>query len=73
MKYKVIDNHNLPSGTRLDYLYDNFCLDKDLTLTSFIDTVKTAYFKYDAELYHPGYLETLKKPFRKLFHNLDSK
>lgn len=67
MKFKGINNS---AKTRADYLYDNFCTDSSLTPETFIEAIKTGYYKYDAAVYNPGYTDLLKKPFFELFNTL---
>ena len=48
MKYKAISGDDTPSQkTRIDYLYDNFCIDETLTPQTFIHHVKVAYYKFN--------------------------
>ena len=70
MKYKIIDNQSTPENTRAEYLYNTFCLDERLTPKKFVDCVKTAYYKYNAEVYQPAYAEKLKHPFNEFLNNL---
>lgn len=71
MRYKVISGDDTPSQkTRGDYLYDNFCIDETLTPHSFIHHVKAAYYKYNAEVYNPGYAVTLVPIFKKVLSEL---
>ncbi len=70
MKYRVINNQHTPKNTRAEYLYNTFCLDRELTPETFVDCVKTAYYKYDAEVYQPSYNKTLKPAFNKFFNSL---
>jgi ubiquinone/menaquinone biosynthesis C-methylase UbiE len=70
MKYRVIDNHIIPKNTRAEYLYNTYCLDKALTPQTFVESVKTAYYKYDAYGYQPDYVKTLKPSFSAFLQNL---
>lgn len=70
MKFKEINNNKVYSLTRANYLYNNYCIDKTLDAQSFIETIKTAYYKYDALVYNIGYSELLKEPFVKVFKQL---
>jgi hypothetical protein len=70
MKYKEIVNDKTVIHTRAEYLYNTFCLDKALTPKTFVDSVKTAYYKYDAEVYQPGYAFYLKPKFSSFLQNL---
>jgi SAM-dependent methyltransferase len=71
MKYKAISGDDTPSQkTRVDYLYDNFCIDETLTPQTFIHHVKAAYYKYDAEVYNPDHTHTLLPTFQTIFSQL---
>ena len=72
MRYNIIDNQSAPKNTRAEYLYNTFCLDERLTPETFVECLKTAYYKYDAEIYQPGYAEKLKPSFNEFFNNLST-
>jgi len=74
MKYKVINNNMIDEvHTRSEYLYDNYCLDKKLTPETFIASIKTTYYKFDAAVYKPGYIVSLADTFSALFDSLEEK
>lgn len=59
MKYKVINNHDIVKKTRAEYLFNQFCIDKELDVKTFVHRVKEAYYKYDAPVYKPSHTETM--------------
>lgn len=67
MDYKEINSSVL---TRADYLYEHYCTDTTLTPASFIESIKTAYYKFDAAVYNIGYAKLLQKSFSELFTTL---
>lgn len=67
MKFKET---NASALTRADYLYEKFCTDSSLSPETFIEAIKTAYYKYDAVVYNIGYANLLKKSFSALFDSL---
>jgi len=72
MKYKVLNNKLFSEQrTRGEYLYDNFCLDKSLSVEKFIHDLKTAYYKYDAEVYTTGSMDKLKVNFIDTFNGIE--
>ena len=73
MKYRVIDNINKPKYTRGEFLYDQYCIDRNLNKTTFIHSLKSAYYKYDAipySSYKKKRAEILKQYFVPVFSNL---
>ena len=69
MKYKTINNVR-HSHSRAEYLFNEFCIDKTLTQEAFVESLKTAYYKFDAPLYHLAHRKYLEKPFMKLFKSI---
>ena len=74
MKYKEIVNDKTLIHTRAEYLYNTFCLDKSLTPKTFVESVKTAYYKYDSVVYtQVGVAEGQKNTFGKIFNDVFSR
>ena len=71
MRYKVIATDKASSQkTRAEYLFQEYCLKETMTPKDFIHKVKTAYYKYNAEVYNPGYAVTLVPAFKKVLSDL---
>ena len=69
MKYKPLsDAHSL--SMRSNYLKNKYCPNELISSKNFVEQIKTAYYKYDAPLYQPGYNQSLKTQFDSFFHNL---
>ena len=73
MRYKVINNNSLHQKSRADYLYEKFCIDKELNPKTFVHEVKHAYYRYDSAVYCPSHLKTHSSVFQSLFSRLPFK
>ena len=74
MKFKIIDNKKKSKYTRIKFLYDKYCIDKKLDKISFIHSLKSAYYKFDALPYSSNKktrVEILKKYFYPVFSNFE--
>jgi hypothetical protein len=73
MRYKVINNNSSYQKSRADYLYEKFCIDKELNPKTFVHEVKHAYYRYDSAVYSPSHLKTHSSVFQSLFSSLTFK
>jgi ubiquinone/menaquinone biosynthesis C-methylase UbiE len=63
MKYKVLKSNSDHHFQRTDYLYEKYCINKSISADDFVHHVKDIYYKYDAFLYSPNYVNTQKRKF----------
>jgi len=74
MKFKVIDHTNKSKFTRSEYLYDKYCINKNLNKDTFIHSLKKAYYKYNAFYYGTNIVslrDILKPYFEQMFTSLE--
>lgn len=70
--YKKIEKEMTDSMLRGEYIKKKFSEDNSISTFTFIEKIKDAYYKYDADVYQSGYLKMLRDFFTKEFKNIQN-
>ena len=70
--YKKIEKEMIDRMLRGEYIKQKFSEDNTLSTFKFIEKIKDAYYKFDADVYQSGYLKTLRDFFTEEFKNIQN-